>query len=256
MEFLLRKGSLYTVYNGNLLFHGCVPLEEDGSFKEVEVYGKKLRGRDLYDELDSMVRIAYFSVDEELREKGRDILWWIWCNENSPLFGKKKMATFERYMISDPATHKEEKTPYYKYLDDVKVVERILSEFGLEGEHTHIVNGHVPVKRGEVPTRCGGRVLVIDGGFSKAYQGETGIAGYTLIFNSWGLRLVSHMPFTSMEDAVMSGTDIHSDSVMVEQYSGRLSIGDTDIGQVLKDNITDLEKLLVAYRSGVLNQRV
>ncbi len=256
MEFLLRKGSLYTVYNGNLLFHGCVPLEEDGSFKEVEVYGKKLRGRYLYDELDSMVRIAYFSVDEELREKGRDILWWIWCNENSPLFGKKKMATFERYMISDPATHKEEKTPYYKYLDDVKVVERILSEFGLEGEHTHIVNGHVPVKRGEVPTRCGGRVLVIDGGFSKAYQGETGIAGYTLIFNSWGLRLVSHMPFTSMEDAVMSGTDIHSDSVMVEQYSGRLSIGDTDIGQVLKDNITDLEKLLVAYRSGVLNQRV
>jgi fructose-1,6-bisphosphatase-3 len=166
------------------------------------------------------------------------------------------MATFERYMISDPSTHREEKTPYYSYLDDKVVVECILSEFGLEGEHTHIINGHVPVKKGDVPARCDGRVLVIDGGFSKAYQGETGIAGYTLIFNSWGLRLVSHMPFTSMEDAVISGTDIHSDSVMVEQYPVRLSIGDTDIGQDLKENIADLTQLLEAYRSGGLNQRI
>ena len=250
MELLLRKGALYTVYNGNLLYHGCMPLTEDGQFKEVDVYGKKYKGKELYDYLDTLVRRAFYSHDPEAKEQGKDILWWIWCNKDSPLFGKAKMATFERIMIAEKETHDEKKTPYYDLLDDEKVITGILAEFGLEGPHTHIINGHVPVKRGDTPTRCNGRVLIIDGGFSKAYQGTTGIAGYTLIFNSWGMRLVSHEPFTTMEDAVESGRDIHSDKVAAEQYPVRLTVGATDIGQQLREQIEELEQLLEAYRSG------
>ena len=250
MELLLRKGALYTVYNGNLLYHGCMPLTEDGRFKEVDVYGKKCKGKELYDYLDMLVRRTFYSHDPEAKEQGKDILWWIWCNKDSPLFGKEKMATFERIMIAEKETHEEKKTPYYELLDDEKVITGILAEFGLEGPHTHIINGHVPVKRGDTPTRCNGRVLIIDGGFSKAYQGTTGIAGYTLIFNSWGMRLVSHEPFTTMEDAVESGRDIHSDKVAAEQYPVRLTVGATDIGQQLREQIEELEQLLEAYRSG------
>ena len=250
MELLLRKGALYTVYNGNLLYHGCMPLTEDGRFKEVDIYGKKCKGKELYDYLDILVRRAFYSHDQEAKEQGKDILWWIWCNKDSPLFGKEKMATFERIMIAEKETHEEKKTPYYELLDDEKVITGILAEFGLEGPHTHIINGHVPVKRGETPTRCNGRVLIIDGGFSKAYQGTTGIAGYTLIFNSWGMRLVSHEPFTTMEDAVESGRDIHSDKVAAEQYPVRLTVGATDIGQQLREQIEELEQLLEAYRNG------
>ncbi|MCR5294815.1 MAG: fructose-1,6-bisphosphatase [Lachnospiraceae bacterium] len=255
MQFLLRKGELYTVYNGNLMFHGCMPLTEDGHFKEVRVYNKTLKGRALYDYLDTLVRRAFFSMNPRHVEEGKDILWWIWCNKDSPLFGKDKMATFERYFIDDPKTHEEKKTPYYNLLDDEEVINRILAEFGLHGNHTHIINGHVPVKRGQTPTHCGGRVLVIDGGFSKAYQGTTGIAGYTLIYNSWGMRLVAHKPFTSMEDAVESGTDIHSDNVMVESFSKRLCVGDTDAGNQLRESIRELETLLAAYRSGDIVER-
>lgn len=255
MELLLQKGSLYKVYNGNLLFHGCMPLCEDGSFKEVEVYGKRYKGRELYDYLDTLIRRAFFSMDEGERQEGQDILWWIWCNKDSPLFGKVKMATFERYLIGDESTHVEKKTPYYRLIDDVEVIGRIFAEFGLEGEHTHIVNGHVPVKRGETPVHAGGRVLVIDGGFSKAYQSTTGIAGYTLIFNSWGLRLVAHEPFTTMDEAVRRGSDIHSDNVAVELYPRRLVIGDTDDGVQIRQNIEELEELLRAYRRGDLVQR-
>ena len=256
MQFLLRKGALYTVYNGNLLFHGCMPLTEEGQFKEVRVYRKVLKGRELYDYLDTLVRRAFFSMNPRHVEEGKDILWWIWCNKDSPLFGKDKMATFERYFIDATETHEEKKTPYYSLVDNKEVVERILSEFGLHGEHTHIINGHVPVKRGQTPTHCDGRVLVIDGGFSKAYQGTTGIAGYTLIFNSWGMRLVAHKPFTSMEDAVASGTDIHSDNVMVESYPKRLSVGDTDSGRELRESIAELEYLLEAYRSGDIAEKM
>ena len=250
MELLLRKGELYTVYNGNLLFHGCMPLTEDGDFKEVNVYGKKLKGRELYDYLDMLVRRAFYSHDPVLKEQGKDILWWIWCNKDSPLFGKSKMATFERALIAEKETHEEIKTPYYRFLDDERVVDNILTEFGLHGDHTHIINGHVPVKRGELPTKCNGKVLVIDGGFSRAYQGTTGIAGYTLIFNSRGMRLVAHEPFAGMEEAVASGRDIHSDNVAVEQYPFRLSVGDSDMGQKLREQIDELEQLLEAYRSG------
>ena len=255
MQFLLNNGSLYKVSNGNLLYHGCIPLNPDGSFRKVRIFNEVFEGKALYDQLDRYVRRAFFAVTPEQREEGCDILWWIWCHRNSPLFGKEKMATFERYLIEDKDTHKEEKTPYYELLDDEKTVDMILKEFGLTGPHCHIVNGHVPVKRGESPIHCGGKLLVIDGGFSKAYQGKTGIAGYTLIFNSWGLRLVEHNPFTSAEDAIRFGTDIHSDRVMVERYTQRLTITDTDNGQSLAERIRELELLLAAYRSGVIVER-
>ncbi|MCR5055001.1 MAG: fructose-1,6-bisphosphatase [Lachnospiraceae bacterium] len=250
MAFLIRKGELYTVYNGNLLFHGCVPLTREGRFKEVNVFGDVYSGKALYDRLDSLVRQAFLSVDDKEKAQGRDILWWIWCNQDSPLFGKERMATFERYFIAEKEAHVERKTPYYDFLDNEEVVDMILKEFGLSEEHSHIINGHVPVKKGDTPTKCRGKVLIIDGGFSRAYQDETGIAGYTLIFNSWGMRLVSHKPFTSMEDAVKTGTDIHSDNVMVEQYPTRLSVGDTDAGVQIKLSIEELKELLEAYRKG------
>lgn len=165
------------------------------------------------------------------------------------------MATFERYLIADEETHKEKKMPYYEHLDSEETVDMILKEFGLSGEHCHIINGHVPVKRGDSPIHCGGKLLVIDGGFSKAYQGQTGIAGYTLIFNSWGMRLVEHKPFTSTDDAIKYGTDIHSDRVMIERYTTRLLIRDTDQGARLQERIDELHKLLAAYRSGLILEK-
>ena len=189
MQFLLNKGSLYLVYNNNLLYHGCIPLDRDGNFEKVEVYGQKFAGRKLYDELEKYVRRAFFSTDEEERQKGRGIIYWIWCSPMSPLFGKNKMTTFERYFIAEKETHVETKNPYYQLLDNEEVMNRVLAEFGL-GTDAHIVNGHVPVlqSRGESPAKCGGKVLIIDGGFSKAYQKQTGIAGYTLTYNSYGMN--------------------------------------------------------------------
>ncbi len=256
MNFLLNSGSLYKVYNGNLLYHGCMPLDENGDFKEVRIFDRFFRGKALYDRLDTFIRRAFFSTNPVHREQGRDILWWIWCDRDSPLFGKDKMTTFERYFIAEKETHVEHKNPYYSLLDNEEVIDKILKEFGLEGGHCHIINGHVPVKKGEKPMKCNGKVLIIDGGFSKAYQGETGIAGYTLIFNSWGLRLVAHEPFTSTEDAIRRGTDIHSDRVMVEQYTQRLTVGDTDAGKHIRERIADMERLLDAYRSGMIAEKI
>ena len=256
-RFLLSKGSLYKVYNGNLLYHGCVPLNEDGTFKEVSVYGEKLSGKKLYEKLDSYVRKGFFATDKEEREKGKDIMWYIWLHENSPLFGKNKMATFERYFVKEKETHVEKKDPYYRLLEDEKVVDSILVEFGLDPANSHIVNGHVPVKskKGEKPVKCNGKVLVIDGGFSKAYQGETGIAGYTLIYNSYGMILVAHMPFESAEKAILEETDIHSSSMTVNRSAYRVTVGDTDQGRKMRENVEDLKKLLQAYRSGELSER-
>lgn len=252
MQFLLNNGALYKVFNGNLLYHGCMPLDEEGNFKDVQIYEGTFRGKALYDKLDGLIRRAFFSTDPLLKEDGRDILWWIWCDRDSPLFGKDKMATFERYFIEDKETHKEKKNAYYEVMDDPKVVESIMTEFGISMENGHIINGHVPVKKGESPIHCGGRLLVIDGGFSKAYQGTTGIAGYTLVYNSWGLRLVAHEPFTSTEDAIRQGTDIHSDQMMVQQFTKRLRVADTDQGKELKERISEIELLLQAYRSGMI----
>ena len=258
MKFLLAKGSLYKVYNNNLLYHGCVPLNKDGTFKEVEIYGKRYKGKALYDILDNYVRKGFVAVDKAEREKGRDMMWYIWLNENSPLFGKDKMATFERYFLAEKETHKEKKNPYYLLLEDEKVICHILKEFGLENKDAHIINGHVPVKckDGEKPIKCGGKVLVIDGGFSRAYQKETGIAGYTLIYNSYGLILAAHEPFESTEAAIEKESDIHSDSTVVKRTLERKKVEDTDVGRHLKEQIADLEVLLAAYRSGVIAERL
>ena len=258
VRFLYTKGSLYKVYNGNLLYHGCVPFNEDGSFKKVRVFGQAYSGRELYDVLENYARKGYYSIDPEEKQKGLDILWFIWKNANSPVFGKSKMTTFERYFIADKETHKEPKNPYYRLLEQEEIVNKILEEFGLsQQEDAHIINGHVPVetKRGESPVKCGGKLLIIDGGFSKAYQSKTGIAGYTLIYSSYGLLLAAHEPFESVEKAVQDGSDIHSHMMLVHHSNRRITVSDTDIGEEIRENIEDLEKLLRAYREGTIVER-
>ena len=257
VRFLYTKGSLYKVYNGNLLYHGCVPFNEVGSFKKVRVFDKEYSGRELYDVLESYARKGYYSINQEEKEKGLDILWFIWQNANSPVFGKSKMTTFERYFIADKETHKEPKNPYYQLLEQEEIVNKILAEFGLPEEDSHIINGHVPVetKRGESPVKCGGKLLIIDGGFSKAYQPKTGIAGYTLIYNSYGLLLAAHEPFESVEKAVLDGSDIYSHMMPVQHASRRKMVADTDTGKEVKENIADLEELLRAYREGLIVER-
>lgn len=252
MRFLLNKGGLYKVYNNNLLYHGCVPLREDGSMKPVRIYGQTYKGKSLYEVLESYVRKGFYALDDKEKERGKDIMWYIWLSEGSPLFGKDKMATFERYFLKEKETHKETKNPYYTLLEEEDVVNNILKEFGLGTEGTHIINGHVPVKtkNGENPIKCGGKVFVIDGGFSKAYQKETGIAGYTLIYNSHGLILAAHEPFESTEAAIEKESDIHSNSVMVKRAAERKRVGDTDVGKDMKEQIEDLKMLLEAYRNG------
>ena len=258
MQFLLKKGNMYKIYNRNLLYHGCIPMNEDGSFKEVSIYGKTYKGKALYDVLDSYVRKAFVAVNEEEREKGRDILWFIWSSPNSPLFGKDKMATFERYFLEDKETHVEKKNPYYSFLEDEEVADSILEEFQITGDCRHIINGHVPVHHtaGESPIKCKGKILVIDGGFSKAYQKETGIAGYTLIYNSWGMILAAHEPFTSTSDAISKESDILSDRILVKRTTQRKTVGETDTGMKLKERIAELEELLEAYRNGLLIERL
>lgn len=255
-RFLLTKGSLYKVYNSNLLYHGCIPLNEDGSFKEVTLFGRKLSGKMLYEKLDSYIRKGFFAINKTDRKNGKNIMWYIWQSPNSPLFGKDKMATFERYFVKEKEPHKETKNAYYQLIENEKVVDSILEEFGLDVNESHIINGHVPVKKGERPVKCNGKVLVIDGGFAKAYQKETGIAGYTLIYNSYGLILVAHYPFESAEKAILDESDIHSESMTVSRTIYRKCVGDTDIGREIKESIQDLEKLLEAYRSGELSERV
>ena len=258
MQFLLKRGNLYKVYNGNLMYHGCVPMNKDGSFKKVNVYGQEYSGRVLYDVLESYVRKAFVALDAEEKRKGQDIMWFIWSSPDSPLFGKEKMATYERYFIKDKETHVEIKNPYYDLINDEKVLDRILQEFGLYKDNSHIINGHMPVRltKGESPVRCGGKLLIIDGGFCKAYQKQTGIAGYTLIYNSYGMTLVAHDPFSSTEEAIEKELDIHSDRIMVQKTECRLLVGDTDSGLEMKERIRELEELLKAYRNGTIKEKV
>jgi len=258
IRFLFANGSLYKVFNGNLLYHGCVPLNKDGGFKEVELFGKKYSGKALYDILEVYARKGYYAEQgTEEREQGKDILWYIWCNANSPVFGKDKMTTLERYLIADKETHHEEKNPYYDFIENEAVINHILEEFGLDVNKSHIVNGHVPVKvaKGETPLKCNGKLLIIDGGFSKAYQKVTGIAGYTLVYNSYGMRLVAHAPFESLEEALKKESDIHSESMLVEQVSKRRTVADTDSGKELQTTIDELESLVRAYRDGKIIEK-
>lgn len=256
-HFLLSNGGLFKVCNGNLLYHGCVLLEKDGTMTEITIRGNSYKGKEWYEYLDSSIRKGFFSSETEEMEWGKDIMWYIWLHPNSPLFGKNKMATFERYFIKEKSSHKEVKNPYYDFLDDEKIIDNILVHFGLNPVNAHIVNGHVPVKSidGESPIKCNGKVLVIDGGFSKTYQKQTGIAGYTLIFNSYGLILAAHKPFESTEDAIENESDIVSDGVVVQRVLQRKLVGDTDNGKKIKDTIEDLQLLLKAYRSGLIKEK-
>lgn len=258
ISFLFAKGNMYLKSNSNLLFHGCVPLNDDGSFKKVRLRDKEFKGKKLLDEFDRLAREGFFyKNNSDIKQYGMDIMWYLWTGPNSPLFGKDNMTTFERYFIDDEYTHKEKKNAYYKYRDDENMCNMIFEEFGLDSKVAHIVNGHIPVqkKNGESPIKANGKLLVIDGGFSRAYQGKTGIAGYTLIYNSFGLQLVSHEPFKSTEAAIAEETDILSSMVVLEQNVERKRVGDTDVGEELKKQIKDLKMLLSAYRKGLIKEK-
>ena len=256
IDCLLSRGGMYRVCNSNLMFHGSVPLDKDGQLKEVEVEGKQYKGKELMRKIERVVRNAFNNeVSSDRRRFSVDYLWYLWCGKNSPLFDKDKMATFERYFVADSKTYKEKKGYYYEYNNDEATIDMILDDFEVEGTHRHIINGHVPVKttRGETPVNANGKLLVIDGGFSKAYQPETGIAGYTLIFHSQGLELMQHQPFRSAEEAVKRGDDIKSSVQIVEMSEHRMYVKDTDKGKVLQSKVENLKKLLYAYRNGLLN---
>ena len=254
MRFFLEVGNLYKISNGTLLFHACAPLNADGTLKEVDVFGKKYKGKALYDVLERYVRAGFFDPDPEVRKRGRDLMWWLWLGEGSPLFAKSKMATFELYLIADKAARKEVKNPFYTLLEDESVVKGIFEDFGMDPETSRIVCGHVPVKvkDGEDPVKCGGKVLTIDGGFSSAYQKTTGIAGFTLISNSYGFVLAAHEPLESAQAAVEQELDIYSQKRVVEMAGDRKLVADTDVGAKLKEQISDLENLLEAYRQGLI----
>ena len=257
VRLMLKKGSMYRIYNGNLLYHGCVPMNEDGSFAKVLIQGKEYSGKVLYDVLESFVRKAFFSMDPKEKELGRDMIYYIWTAPNSPLYGRSKMATFERYFLADKKMHHESKNAYYHRLDKPETAEKILKEFGLEGARVHIINGHVPVERvaGESPVKCNGKLILIDGGFSKTYRRKTGIAGYTLTYNSYGLTLSAHEPFDFSDFAVRDELDIISKQEAVEYMDKRILVGDTDYGKRMMERIEELKDLIRAYQSGEIAER-
>ena len=259
IRLLLQHGSMYAVYNNNLLFHASLPLNDDGSLKEVEVLPcQYYKGKELMETIEMLVRTA-FQADADIEEKTNaiDYFLYLWCGPNSPLFDKSKMATFERYFIEDKKTHKEEKGNYFKLRESEEIIDQILKEFEVEGENAHIINGHVPVHvaNGENPIKANGKLMVIDGGFSQAYHKETGIAGYTLVYHSRSFALVQHEPFSSAQDAIERGLDIKSTTQIVETISNRILVADTDKGKELNKQIADLKELLYAYSHGLLKEK-
>ncbi|MCR5846714.1 MAG: fructose-1,6-bisphosphatase [Lachnospiraceae bacterium] len=256
IKFLYKKGALYRVYNGNLIFHGCVLLNEDGSFAHSKICNTDTYGKSMYELLDKYARKGFYApIGSKDREKGGDILWYLWCGPHSPLYGRSKMTTFERLFIEDKETHKEEKDPYYRFIeDDEKTAEAILKEFGATAKYSKIINGHVPIeiKNGQTPIKAGGKVLMIDGGFSKAYHDKTGMAGYTLAIDSHGSWLVQHEKFESKAKAIALETDIVSDTLTVETFEKRMYVRDTDNGKRLLDEVEELDELLTAYKDGTL----
>ena len=254
---IFSHGCMYNICNSNLLFHASIPLNDDGTLREVEVYGNKYKGKELLHQVGIMVRSAFQNdTDEDERQYAIDYFLYLWCGKDSPLFDKSKMATFERYFLTDKTMYKEEKGNYFKLRDNAEVCDRILDAFGVKGTNRHIINGHVPVhaSKGENPIKANGRLMVIDGGFSEAYHSETGIAGYTLVYHSRGFQLVQHEPFTSASDAILRGTDIKSTIQIVEMSAHRMLVADTDKGEELREQIADLKMLLYAYRHGILKE--
>ncbi|MEG1874954.1 MAG: fructose-1,6-bisphosphatase [Angelakisella sp.] len=255
IKLLFKEGSMYKIYNNNLLYHGCIPLAEDGGFASLVVGGVEYSGKALLDFCDRMCRRGAYGTGTE-KEEGLDFMWFLWCGPRSPLNGKSKMTTFERCFIDDTACHEEVKDWYYSYIHSRTTAEMILREFGVTAKCSHIVNGHVPVKiaKGESPVKAGGKLLIIDGGISKAYQPVTGISGYTLVSNSHQLVLSEHQPFTGVETAIHSDQDMHSKNIVIEEYQQRIKICDTDEGRAISDKIADLTMLLHAYRKGIIKQ--
>ena len=258
VNFLYATGHMYQNFNSNILFHGCVPMYENGEFDEVEIMGKKLKARELFNHIEKVAHKAYFCEESEEKEEAVDLMWYFWCGPKSPLFGKDKAATFERYFFNDKETHKERKNPYYKLIDKPEICDKILNDFQADSEEGHIINGHVPVKAkdGESPLKADGKLIVIDGGFAKAYQETTGTAGYTLTYNSNGLVLSVNEPFLSRVKAIEEGTDIKSQIILKEHVEKRKQVADTDIGKKLKEEIEDLKQLLKAYKEGTLKEKI
>ena len=252
VAFLYEKGSVYLVRNGNLLFHGCVPLEEDGSLTEVVGEGVAYRGRSYLDFCDRVARRAWHRGDQ----RALDWMWYLWCGRRSPLSGRVT-KTFERTFVDDRSAWDEPQDPYFSLTDDPAICEMILADFGLEGPHCHIVNGHKPVREreGESPIKGGARRLVVDGGFCEAYHKTTGIAGYTLIAGTDGMRIKAHRPFLSVEAALAANADILSNTTVIEREEPRLRIESTDTGRKLRRQIADLRELLDAYRDGTIKER-
>ena len=257
VRFLYSKGSMYLCYNGNLLFHGCIPMTADGKLMSFTIGGHERSGRDFLNYAEKAARKAYYDAPGSTeRQLGMDFLWWLWAGRNSPIFGRDRMTTFERRLIKDESAWTEPKNSYYALYQDPSVCDMLLKEFGLEGPHCHIINGHIPVKakKGESPIKGGGKLVVIDGGFCKAYQPTSGIAGYTLIFNSWCFRIVSHQPFAGQQDAIENNHDIANSSDVFERLDSRMRISQTDIGRTLQAQSDDLCLLLEAYRSGAVTE--
>ena len=257
IRFLYSKGGLYKVFNGNLLFHGCIPMTEDGQLQTFTIGGKERSGKEFLDYAEKTARKAYYDKPgSPERQFGMDFLWWLWAGRNSPIFGRDRMTTFERRLIKDESAWTEPKNSYYTLYQDPAVCEFLLREFGLEGEHCHIINGHIPVKakKGESPIKGGGKLIVIDGGFCKAYQPTSGIAGYTLIYNSRNIRIVSHQPFAGKEEAVRHNHDIANDSLIFERMDSRVKIAETDVGRELQAQADDLRLLLLAYKTGAVTE--
>jgi len=259
IRIILRHGCMYSIFNSNLLFHASIPLNADGSLKEVEILpGEKYKGLELMQNIGLIIRSAFTTDTEQLqRQYAIDFFLYLWCGKDSPLFDKSKMATFERYFLTDKETFKEEKGNYFKLRESEEVCDHILDEFGVFDPNRHIINGHVPVhaSKGENPIKANGKLMVIDGGFSEAYHHETGIAGYTLVYHSRGFQLVQHEPFTSAADAIQRGTDIVSTTQIVEMSAQRMRVADTDRGKELRSQITDLKELLHAYRHGIIKEK-
>ena len=255
---LLRHGCMFNVCNQNLLFHASIPLNDDGSLKQVEILGRQYAGKELMEYTGQLIRAAFQNdTPSELKAFARDYFLYLWCGKDSPLFDKSKMATFERYFLTDRETFREEKGNYFKLRDSAEVCDRILDAFNVKGPNRHIINGHVPVhaSKGENPIKASGRLMVIDGGFSEAYHSETGIAGYTLIYHSRGFQLVQHEPFTSTQDAILRGTDIKCTMQIVEMSTHRMLVADTDKGAELRTQIAELKDLLYAYRHGIIKEK-
>ncbi|MBP3464466.1 MAG: fructose-1,6-bisphosphatase [Clostridia bacterium] len=258
INFLYSKGSMYKVFNSNLLFHGCVPMDENGEFLKVKIMGEELSGKEYFDFLDKMARKAFYKREENLENDFSDIMWFLWCSYQSPLFGKDKAATFERYFVDEKETHKENKNYYYSLVESPEICDKILKEFGIEDDDSHIINGHMPVKekKGESPIRADGKLLVIDGGFAKSYRPQTGRAGYALSYNSHGLLLSANEPFDSKDEAIRNEIDTKYDIMVNEKKTERKLVADTDIGKRLKNEIADLKELIKAYKEGIIKEEI